>query len=174
MRWISIKRLFFWGFVREWNDWFDEIWNCVFHFAGIRVNIKRMDRTPSGEDQSLCNECSGGSADLPRSVSQYFCQLVRTRTWFDLYVSFTSRFTSQGFSLQSLSYNLFFGWKKIVLVSFKILSRIQKSLLKKKLVGAQGSNGMHLTERLSCSHDSPPLARYQSLSGVSSRRFWRT
>lgn len=45
------------------------------------------------------------------------------------------------------------------------------SAKKRKPVGAQGSNGMHLTERLSCFHDSPPLARYQSPSGVSSRRF---
>lgn len=45
-------------------------------FAGIRVNVKRMDRTP-GKDQPMCDKRASGGADFSRAVPEYFSQLVR-------------------------------------------------------------------------------------------------
>lgn len=47
-----------------------------FLFAGIRVNVKRMDRTP-GKDQPMCDKRASGGADFSRAVPEYFSQLVR-------------------------------------------------------------------------------------------------
>lgn len=47
-----------------------------FLFAGIRVDVKRMDRTP-GKDQFKCDQRASRGADFPRAVSEYFSQLVR-------------------------------------------------------------------------------------------------